>query len=95
MTRRLIANFIGWLAIICSLAFWVWDLILPHLSFHQREAWMRYDLGVSSLWPALWLAGFLLAVVAALIGSRRWIFAAAVAVVSCLAAVIHLASAHF
>jgi energy-converting hydrogenase Eha subunit A len=95
MNRRLIANIIGWLAIACSTAFWVWEFILPHLPFQQREVGMRYDLGVSTLWPALWLAGFLLAFVAAVIGSKRWIFAAIVPIVSCLAAIIHLTGAHF
>ncbi len=94
MSRRLIANLIGWLGIICSLAFWVWVWILPHLSLHQREVWMRFDLGVSNVWPALWLAGFLLPFASAIIGSRRWIFAAIVPVVSCAAAVICLSRIH-
>jgi len=94
MTRRLMANLTGWLGIICSLAFWVWLCIVTHLPFHQRSAWMRFDLGVSSVWPALWLAGFFLAFLSAMIGSRRWLFAAIVPVLSCGAAVILLSKVH-
>jgi hypothetical protein len=94
MTRKSIANLVGCLGIACSLAFWIWDAILLHLSFHQREVWMRLDLGTSNLWPALWLAGFLLALVATAIGSRRWILAAVLPVLSCAAAVILLSRIH-
>jgi hypothetical protein len=94
MNRRLIANIIGWLGILCSLAFWVWIPIFAHLPMHQRGAWMRLGLGVSNVWPALWLAGFLLPLVAAAIGSRRWIFAAALPVISCAAAVLVLSRIH-
>jgi hypothetical protein len=94
MNRKLIANLIGWLGIICSLAFWVWFLILPHLSFHQRGVWMRLDLGVSDVWPALWMAGFFLPIISAIIGSRRWIFAVVVPVLSCAAAVVVLSKVH-
>jgi hypothetical protein len=55
---------------------------------------MRLDLGVSNLWPALWLAGFLLPFVAAAIGSKRWILAAVVPAISCAAAVNNLSSIH-
>lgn len=94
MNRRSIANIFGWLGIVCSLAYWGWAWIFVHLPFHQRGAWMRFDLGVSNLWPALWLAGFLLSFVAAAIGSKRWILAAAVPAISCAVAVIHLSSIH-
>lgn len=94
MSRRLIANIIGWLGILCSLAFWGWILIFSHLPVHQRGAWMRFDLGVSNVWPALWVAGFLLPMLAAVIGSKRWIFAAAVPVISCAAAVMILSRIH-
>ena len=94
MSRRLIANTIGWLGIVCSLAFWGWIAIFAHLPMHQRGAWMRFDLGVSNVWPALWIAGFLLPLVAAAIGSRRWIFAAALPIVSCTAAVMVLSRIH-
>jgi hypothetical protein len=94
MIRRIIANGIGWLGIACSLAFWVWMGIFPHLPFRQRSAWMRLDPGVSVVWPALWLAGFFLPIVAAFIGSKRWIFAVILPVVSCAAAVMVLSRIH-
>jgi hypothetical protein len=94
MNRRLIANITGWLGILCSLAYWAWVAVFPHLSAQQRTSWMRLDLGVSNVWPALWLAGFFLAIVSALIGSRRWIFAAIVPVLSCAAAVMFLSKVH-
>jgi len=94
MNRRLVANITGWLGLLCSLTYWAWLAILPHLPLHQRTQWMRFDLGVSNLWPALWLAGFFLALLSALVGSKRWIFAAIVPVVSCAAAVMVLSKVH-
>ncbi|MGB7264450.1 MAG: hypothetical protein WBC92_02995 [Terracidiphilus sp.] len=94
MNRRLIANLIGWLGIACSLAFWVWDAICVNLPFHLRGTWMRLDLGVSNVWPALWLAGLLLFLVAAVLGSKRWVFATIVPIASCAAAIIYSSRAH-
>jgi len=94
MNRRLIANITGWVAIFCSVAFWAWMEIFPHLSPRQRGVWMRLDPGVSNVWPALWLAGLFLVVLSAMVGSRRWFFAAIVPVLSCAAAVIVITKAH-
>lgn len=49
---------------------------------------MNLELGVSNVWPVLWLAGLLLLLIAALIGSKKWVFAAFVPVVSCAAAML-------
>lgn len=94
MTRKIVANGLGSLGIVCSLAFWMWYFVFANLSFHQREAWMRHDLGVSNLWPALWVAGLLLPIVAAVVGSRRWFFAAILPVVSCAAAIVFVSRVH-
>jgi len=88
MNRKLIANIIGWAGIACSLAFWAWLGVFAKLSFHQRGDWMNLELGVSNVWPVLWLAGLLLLLIAALIGSKKWVFAAFVPVVSCAAAML-------
>ncbi len=92
MTRRRIANGISWLGIACSLAFWAWIGIFPHLPFHQRGAWMRLSLGVSDVWPGFWLMGIVLPLAATVLGSWRWMFAALVPIVSCAAAIF--ASGH-
>ncbi len=94
MTRKLIANGLGWLGIACSLAFWVWICVFAKLPFHQRGAWMRLDLGVSNVWPTLWIVAVLLSFFAAVLGSRRWFFAAILPIISCAAAVILLSRAH-
>jgi hypothetical protein len=90
MNHKRIANGIGWLGVACSLAFWVWVPIYAVLPFHQRGDWMKLGLGESNIWPALWLTGFLLSFVAAIVGSRKWAFAAFVPVISCAAAIAFL-----
>jgi hypothetical protein len=88
MNRRTTAIIIGCLGIACSLSFWAWVAIFAMLPFRQRGAWLSFGLGVSPLWPALWVLGLLLPLVAALISSKRWILAAVVPIISCAAAVL-------
>lgn len=94
MNRRLISNALGWLGLACSLAFWVWIGIFARLSFAQHGNWQRFEFGVSNLWPALWLAGLLLLLVAAVLGSKKWVLAAFVPVISCAAAIIYYSKFH-
>jgi len=94
MNRKLVANAIGCFGIACSLAYWVWLCIFAALPLNRREYWMKLDLGVSYIWPALWAAGLLLPLIAAAIGARRWVLAAIVPIVSCAAAIILLSHVH-
>ena len=74
---------IGCLSIACSLGLWVLVCIgrvIGHFPMHP-------DLSFNG-WMLIWAAGLLLALVAAILGSRRWAFAAILPIVSFFAAIV-------
>ena len=74
--RRAIANRIGCLSVFCSLAFWLWACLFLFTPFGHNAEWVLQVMVAFSLWVFLWIMGFVLALVAARLGSRRWAFAA-------------------
>ena len=89
MDRRTTANGIGCLSVACSLAFWLWAGLFLFTPLNKSEAWLRL-VDEPVLWIMLWIAGFLLGLIATALGSKRWAFAAVLALVSFGAAVAAL-----
>jgi hypothetical protein len=69
MTRKVVANFIGWISVLCSVAFWVLLALLAVIGSPKA------DLAFGQ-WALVWGVALVLAIVAAAIGSRRWALAA-------------------
>jgi hypothetical protein len=90
MGRRTIANGIGCLSVACSLAFWAWAALLFFTPLNRSEAWLSLGVGTgaSYFWLTMWIAGLLLAIIAAVLGSRWWISAAILAVASFAAVIV-------
>jgi hypothetical protein len=82
MNRRVAANIIGCLGILCSIGFWIEVAVTrvtgatPHL----------LDMGLDG-WIACWALGLVLALLAATLGSRRWAFGALLPLASFLAVI--------
>jgi hypothetical protein len=89
MDRRKIANGIGCLSVICSLAFWVWAGLFIFTPLNRSDAWLNVGVGAGALylWPTLWILGLLLALIAAALRPRGWGLAAILAIASFTAAV--------
>ena len=77
MSRGILGNLIGCLSISCSLLFWVLLVcerfighfpLLPDLNFNG--------------WVVIWAFGLLFALVATALGSKRWLFAAMLPVIT-------------
>jgi len=93
----MIAIGIGRLSIACSLAFWAWAGLFLFTPLNRSDAWLHFGLGAGKqyFWLALWAFGFLLALVATALGSRRWVFAAILALVSFAGSVLLLSTVHW
>jgi hypothetical protein len=88
MNRRAIATGIGYLSLACSLAFWVWLGLFLFTPLNHSDAWLHVGVGVPVLWPMLWIAGALLGLIAAALGSRGWLLAVILALASFAAAAL-------
>jgi len=79
----------GCLSVACSLAFWIWATLFLFTPLNRSDVWLQVGVGAGAglLWLTLWALGLLLGVLAASWGSRRWAWAAVLAVASYLAAV--------
>ena len=85
MNRYSSAKIIGFVAILCSLTFWVEvavTTIIGHTPF-----WL--DVGFKG-WFVGWALGVLLALLAAWLGSRRWAFVILLPVISFFVAVTNI-----
>jgi hypothetical protein len=76
MIQRKIANALGYASIFCSLAFWIWIALFLFTPLNRSDAWLELGAGSDAfvLWTTMWIAGLLLALIAAVVGSRRWAF---------------------
>lgn len=80
--RRALANKIGVLSVFCSLAFWLWACLFLFTPISRRPEWILQVMVAFPLWIFLWIMGFLLALVAARLGSRKWASATLLALTS-------------
>lgn len=88
MNRKAISNGAGCLSIACSLAFWTWAALFLFTPLNRSQAWLSLGTATGSpyVWLSLWIVGLVLAVLAAVLGSRKWIAAAVLALASFAAA---------
>lgn len=93
--RKAMANALGWLSIILSLTFWLLLCFGGAKDHFAREHFMQGMKALFHVWEPAWLLGLLLAITAAIVGSRRWAFATLLPAVSFLASVVVLASVPF
>ena len=70
MKKKLLSNILGYTSLVCSLSCWVW-LGYSAIAHVPQEI----DLSLNS-WAVIWVIGLILALVAALLGSKRWFWAA-------------------
>jgi|ERR1022692_805905 hypothetical protein len=93
MNRLISANSMGCLSVACSLAFWVWLGLSFLMPSSLRLVWFELVAGKGALvlWLVLWIAGLLMGLTATVLGSRRWIGAVILALVSD-AVVVHIVS---
>jgi hypothetical protein len=89
------ANAVGWLSIALSLAFWLLLCTGSAKGHFAKEHVLEGLKALFHVWTPIWVLGFLLALVAAGLGSRRWVLAALLPVVSFLVSMIILASVPF
>ncbi|MGP8251737.1 MAG: hypothetical protein ACLQHF_06855 [Terracidiphilus sp.] len=73
--RRKLANWIGSLSLVLSFAFWLFLLLGSARRPLDREFFMQGLNALAFVWLPVWLLATLFAVVAATLGSRRWLFA--------------------
>jgi len=83
MKNNTSANRIGSVSVACSLAFWLWACFFLFTPYGRNAEWVLHVMVAFWLWIALWILGFLLGLVAAAMGSRRWLAASLLALVSC------------
>jgi hypothetical protein len=93
--RSKLTNGMGYMSIALSLVFWL--LVFVGTVRHQN-AREQFMLGLNTwayLWNPIWALALFLAVLATVMGSRRWALAALLSVGSCLASWMLLASVPF
>jgi hypothetical protein len=93
--RKALANALGWLSMTLSLAFWLLLCFGGAKGHFAREHFMQGMKMLFYVWEPIWVLGFLLAMTAAIIGSRRWAFATLLPAASFLVSVVVLASVPF
>jgi hypothetical protein len=81
--RTAIANVIGCIGIACSFAFWI-EACVSKVVGHT-PVWL--DMGLDG-WVWGWALGIVLALTAAVLGPRRWAFAALLPIVSFLVFIV-------
>ena len=77
------ANGVGFASIGCSLAFWLWACLTLFTPFGHDNEWVVRVAVAFWFWILVWALGILLGFVAAVRGSKRWLFAALFAFASC------------
>lgn len=84
MNRKRVSTGLGYGSVACSLAFWVWAGLFLFTPLNRSEGWLRMGAGAGApyLWFTLWILGLLMGLIAAALGSRGWILAAILAIVS-------------
>jgi hypothetical protein len=93
--RKTIANVIGCVSLVLSLGFW---LLLCYGSAREHFAREHFMQGMKILfhvWEPVWVLGFVLSLAAAVVGSRRWLLATLLPIISFLVSVVVLASVPF
>ena len=96
MARRTkIANAMGWLSIALSLLYWLLLFLGSARHHFQREQFMMGLKAFAYLWNPIWALALLLAILAIVMGSRRWALAALIPVCSLLISWSLLASVPF
>jgi hypothetical protein len=93
--RRRMANALGWLSLVLSLAFWLLLCFGSAKDHFEREHFMQGLKMLFHVWEPVWVLGLLLALAATIVGSRRWALATLLPVISFLVSVVVLASVPF
>jgi hypothetical protein len=95
INRRTIANTVGCLSLILSLAFWLLLCLGSAKSHFARERFMQGLMPLFHVWEPVWALGPVLALAATVAGSKRWMFATLLPVVSFAISAVILASVPF
>jgi len=82
--RKTIATIFGTASLVCSLSFWP-VLVLSYITRFPKYL----DLPFNS-WAAIWALAVILALVAAALGSRRWVIAALIPLVTFLMIIVFI-----
>ena len=81
MTRKFLANSLGWMSILGSLT------VAIEFALNAMPGFSRFDLSLNAL-GFIWLVAFLFSIAAAVLGSRSWAFAALLPVLMIILAVV-------